>query len=137
MISFSGFDDGKYLTVDGKYLTIMISFSGFDDGKYLTIHQKFFHCCNYPTFKVISSNDSKDLEINTWCGYFLCQTPTLITIASPGFQNRPALMSHSRPTRDETHDLQIALPRTLMLRGGVSYTSGTPHSRLIHAHFKL
>ena len=35
-----------------------------------------------------------------------------------------------RPTRDETCDLQIALPRTLILLF-IFYTSGTPHARHI------
>ena len=39
------------------------------------------------------------------------------------------------PTRDETHDLQIALSTTLMLP--FFYTSGAPHTRHIRTHFKL
>ena len=42
-----------------------------------------------------------------------------------------------RPTRDETCDLQIASPRTLMLPGFFFYTSGTPHARHVRAHFEL
>ena len=41
-----------------------------------------------------------------------------------------------RPTKDETHDLQIALPRILILPF-FFYTSGTLYARQIHACFKL
>ena len=41
------------------------------------------------------------------------------------------------PTRDETRNLQIALPRTFILLFFFFYTSDTPHTRHICAHFEL
>ena len=87
------------------------------------------------------------LPLSFFLSYLLCQYPgfhnptekqqMLILLLLYQFWLAEICICHKpHPTRDETRDVQIALPRMLTLPF-FFYTSGTPHARHIHTHFEL